>query len=693
MITSRVPIRVSAPILLVAPVLLVAGVLIAVHTVQGRAAVDRLASQQLAQIHDQIAQHVDDLVGLPSRVDRVNVALLRSGRLEPDALRDWAPLLIEQFRAFDALSAITWGGADGQCTWIARYIGDDEHLYYAIKDGSTGDTILEYRVDAQDRIAAEPAGAFTFDPRERPWYTAPRDAGRPAWSEPFLWVGGSDAESATLGIAYGWPCYADDGALIGVMDADLSLQDISRFLSGLEIGQKGRAYLVDHAGLMLAASTRAPLADDAGGRLGASDSPEAWIAASAEHLRATFGDLGALSRAHQGTIEVGGTREWVRASPFVHDSGLHWVIVTVVPESDFMSEITAGRRRSAWIAAGVTAATLGLGVLLAMFMVRPILVLSAHARRLGEGDLDQEVHLGEARELVRLSDDMNQMADDLRDRMELRRSLALAMEVQQSLLPEETPAIDGLDISGHSTYCDETGGDYYDYLDIAELTPGAVAVVVGDVVGHGIAAAMLMATARGILRSRCLESGSLGELLGHLNDMLVEVTGGTRFMTMVLLAIDRKRMQLRLSSAGHDMPFIYDPASDTFAELKGGSLPLGILPDEEYPETTFDRLRVGSVVVVSTDGVWEAQNEAGQQFGKDRFCDIIRANAGRRAREIAAAVRTALEDFTGEARQLDDITFVVIRCVEARGEPPTGQAAPTEPPTPAGAGPRAPFND
>jgi sigma-B regulation protein RsbU (phosphoserine phosphatase) len=661
---SRLSIRVTAPVLLVLPVLLAAGVLIAISTIQGRAAVRRLASQQLVQIHDQISQHVESLVSLPARVDQANIALLDTGRFDPARPRGWGHVLVEEFLAFEALSAITWGGEDGQCTWVARYIGDDEHLYYAIKDRQTGDEIVEYHVDLAGRIAAEPAGAFAFDPRVRPWYVAPAKAGRPAWSEPFLWVGGSDEKRATLGIAYGWPFRDDQGELVGIMDADLSLQDLSRYLAGLRIGRTGRAYLVDDRGLLLASSTEAALADDEAQRLSATASEEPWIEASASHLASVFGSVGAVSRNYDEIITIDGVREWLRASPFVHDTGLKWVIVTLVPETDFMAEITAGRRRSAWFTAGVTLGTLGLGILLAMMLVRPMIKLSHHVRRLGEGELDREIDLPYARELVRLSDDINQMTADLRDRMALRRSLALAMEVQQSLLPSETPKIEGLDIAGHSTYCDETGGDYYDYLEISELSSTSAALAVGDVMGHGIAAAMLMATARGILRSRCTESGSLGELLGHLNDLLVEVTGGKRFMTMALVTIDGEQGNLRLSSAGHDPPFIYDPVQDTFIELDAGGLPLGIMQGEQYPEISHGPLPPGSVILVSTDGVWEAQNEDEEMFGKERVHEILRTNAHRSAREIARAVHDAVQAFCGEARQLDDITFVVARRLE-----------------------------
>ena len=358
-------------------------------------------------------------------------------------------------------------------------------------------------------------------------------------------------------------------------------------------------------------------------------------------------------------------REWLRASPFRAPApACDWVIVTVVPETDFTAEIAAGRRRSAWFTAGVTIGTLGLGALLATLLVRPIVRLSRHVRRLGEGELDASIELPYAREFVNLSDDINQMTADLRDRMALRKSLALAMEVQQNLLPSQTPHIKGLDIAGHSTYCDETGGDYYDYLEIAELSSSAAALVVGDVMGHGIAAAMLMATARGILRSRCTEPGSLGELLRHLNNMLVEVTGGVRFMTMVLVTIDGTRGELRISSAGHDPPFIFDPDEDAFIEPDTGNLPLGIMPDQDYPEVRVAPLPQGCVVLASTDGVWEARNEENELFGKDRIRAIIRRCAGESAREIARALHDGVQAFCGEARQLDDITFVVAKRVD-----------------------------
>jgi sigma-B regulation protein RsbU (phosphoserine phosphatase) len=255
------------------------------------------------------------------------------------------------------------------------------------------------------------------------------------------------------------------------------------------------------------------------------------------------------------------------------------------------------------------------------------------------------------------------MTAGLRDRLRMRQSLALAMEVQKCLLPSDTPIVEGLDIAGHSTYCDETGGDYYDYLDVAGLSRTTAVVAVGDVVGHGVAAAMLMATARGILRSRCEESGSLADLLTHMNTHLARDVGDMtgRFMTMLLMTLDAERRQLRWASAGHDPPLLYDPAADRFIELEGGGLPLGVLAEEQYTEYVHAAVQPHQICFVGTDGVWEAADATGALFGKARVTEVLRAHAHESADAISHALRAALETFRGGVKQADDVTFVILK--------------------------------
>jgi serine phosphatase RsbU (regulator of sigma subunit) len=245
--------------------------------------------------------------------------------------------------------------------------------------------------------------------------------------------------------------------------------------------------------------------------------------------------------------------------------------------------------------------------------------------------------------------------------MRLRQSLALAQEVQQNLLPSGTPNIKGLDIAGHATYCDETGGDYYDFLKIAGQPDTTATVVVGDVVGHGVAAAMLMATARGILLSRCRTPGSLAELLAHLNNQLVDDTGGDRFMTMLLMAVDAERNEMCWASAGHEAPLVYDPVEDRFHNLNGSNMSLGLKKKTEYEERIFSDVKVGQIYMASTDGLWEAFNNSGEMFGKDRVRDLIRRCADLSAAEICERMNAELSTFLGDATPDDDLTFVIVK--------------------------------
>jgi sigma-B regulation protein RsbU (phosphoserine phosphatase) len=305
---------------------------------------------------------------------------------------------------------------------------------------------------------------------------------------------------------------------------------------------------------------------------------------------------------------------------------------------------------------------------LAMFLARrvsgPILALTSFLGTVGSGDLTHRAHLGGAREFRQLSAALNRMIRDLRDRMRLRTALSVAMEVQQKLLPLEAPQVEGLDLAGFSAYCDETGGDYYDYLLLDKEGAKGVVVAVGDVIGHGIGAALLMAEARAILHSRVTSCDRLGDLLTHLNDLLVSDMMAGRFMTVFLWGIDARRQTACWASAGHDPAIIYDPKADRFEETGLGDVPLGIEAEVAYEEHQYGPIRPGQVIVLGTDGVWETVNGQGEMFGKARLQESIRSAHQGSALEIAAAISRDLNGFRGGIRQRDDVTLVVIKVLE-----------------------------
>jgi sigma-B regulation protein RsbU (phosphoserine phosphatase) len=219
----------------------------------------------------------------------------------------------------------------------------------------------------------------------------------------------------------------------------------------------------------------------------------------------------------------------------------------------------------------------------------------------------------------------------------------------------------GLDIAGTSIYCEETGGDYYDYLMTGEKGQKKVCVVVGDVADHGIPSALLMTTARAFLRQRTSRSGELDQVVYDVNRQLTrDVEDSGRFMTLFICEIDRDHQVIHWVNAGHDPAMIYDPAKDRFEELTGNALPLGVSEKAAYQK--FDKkIGPGQIIMIGTDGIWEAQSPEGEMFGKERFKDIIRQQADRPAKAIIQTVIDAVDRFCHPLAKTDDVTLVVAK--------------------------------
>jgi sigma-B regulation protein RsbU (phosphoserine phosphatase) len=179
--------------------------------------------------------------------------------------------------------------------------------------------------------------------------------------------------------------------------------------------------------------------------------------------------------------------------------------------------------------------------------------------------------------------------------------------------------------------------------------------------GHGVVAALVMAGVRAVLRDRPVAAGDLAELMGRLNNCIAADHGGDRFMTMHLSVLDAKTGTMRWVSAGHDPVIVFDPADNSFTEVGEGELPLGVMDDTRYSERISPAFRPGQVLFIGTDGVWEMPDAKGEQYGKDRLRQVIRECAARPADEIARSVRERLTAFRGDARSVDDVTFVVVK--------------------------------
>jgi sigma-B regulation protein RsbU (phosphoserine phosphatase) len=278
------------------------------------------------------------------------------------------------------------------------------------------------------------------------------------------------------------------------------------------------------------------------------------------------------------------------------------------------------------------------------------------------GRFDRKVQVVSNDEVGYVGDVINEMIDGLVERDQMRQSLELAKEVQQNLLPQNSLIFGNIHVAGKSIYCDETGGDYFDFipLDLRENTK--IGIAIGDVAGHGIPSALLMATARSSLRQRSAIPGDIGQIVTDVNRQLVrDVEESGQFMTLFYLIADARNKSLQWVRAGHEPAVFYDPLNNTFEELCGHGVGLGVVEDYAYEKNEKVRYQEGQIIFLGTDGIWEACNTHGEMFGKERIHKIIRENAALDADHILNAILKELSEFQGDARIEDDVTLVLVK--------------------------------
>ena len=295
-------------------------------------------------------------------------------------------------------------------------------------------------------------------------------------------------------------------------------------------------------------------------------------------------------------------------------------------------------------------------------VTRPVKELAQAAQQLAAGDFSARVPVRGKDELGELGQAFNAMTPQLLERVKLKNDMSLAMEVQQNLLPGRPPTMDGMDVSALSLYCDETGGDYFDFLEFSQDDAAHADIVVGDVTGHGVSAALFMATGRALLRGRAIDRPGPGALLTEVNTLLCQDTQMTgRFITLFFLRLDRTARELVWCRAGHDPGMLYDPATDSFEQLMGNGIPLGAVAEWTYEESRRPWLTPGQVLVLFTDGIHEARDASDVMYGKERMEAIVRREAGGAASTIVNALVADLREFKAGAHLEDDVTLVVIK--------------------------------
>jgi sigma-B regulation protein RsbU (phosphoserine phosphatase) len=251
----------------------------------------------------------------------------------------------------------------------------------------------------------------------------------------------------------------------------------------------------------------------------------------------------------------------------------------------------------------------------------------------------------------------SQLQQDNLEKKRMEQSLAMARDIQLSLLPEKVPETKALEIYSYFKPTDEVGGDYYDYFVLGD---DQIGVVIADVSGHGPSAALVMTMVKGILHSVTKKFESPSQVLSEMNAILNDIAPSDMFVTMMFLFFDLKNKMVRYSTAGHNPLLFYDRnvGKCSLVDLRGPALGLTRLSPFKEKEIPLES---GNLLFIYTDGVNEAANEKMEMFDYSRLIESVEEVSSKQAKEVIEHVKGKLHEFTGKAPQSDDVAMIAVR--------------------------------
>ena len=252
--------------------------------------------------------------------------------------------------------------------------------------------------------------------------------------------------------------------------------------------------------------------------------------------------------------------------------------------------------------------------------------------------------------------------EDIVEKERLAEELKLGREIQMALLPQGNPEVRGLTVQGLMQPAKEIGGDYYDFITVP--SKDSLAVVIGDVSGKGVAAGLLMAMAKTAIHTLSQENHSPKQILLRTNQILNQHIGGQKFMTLLYLLWQPQSKTITYSSAGHEHILLYHSKTKTLEAIQSGGFMLGMLPEiERFLEEKQIQLQSHDKILLYTDGVTEAENQARDRFGLDRLKETFKKHSLKPAQELIQAIKEEVYLFIGNHPQYDDITLVVMEAL------------------------------
>ena len=502
--------------------------------------------------------------------------------------------------------------------------------------------------DNQSELSAEGGKDVYYDYSRSEWYVRAKESGRVCFTDVY-----PDSYGRGLMITCAAPFYDASGVFAGVVGMDILISDLYKAIVELELGDDAYAYLVDGASRIISPGESITIHQEAG--------ITPFVAG--EILSGKTG------------VSMTESRIYFAYTPIALTG---WKFCVRIPESVILAPVRSVNERIIFTILSFLGA-FAVIVVLAVVAARkfsgkltdPIIALGRDVQEISSGDLDYRAEIRTNDEIGDLAGSFNTMAASLKDYIKnlaavtaekerIGAELNVATQIQADMLPKILPPYLGhKDFELYATMnpAKEVGGDFYDFFLIDD---DHLALVMADVSGKGVPAALFMVIAKTLIKDRAKMGGTPSEILSDVNDQLCEGNEADLFVTVWLGILELSSGKVTASNAGHEYPAI-KRAGGMYELYKTKQSPaVATMEGLRFRETEFT-LSYGDCLYVYTDGVAEATNINDELYGTDRMLEVLNGTEGMSSQEVLSHVKQSVDEFTGEAPQFDDITMLALK--------------------------------